>query len=255
MQGDEDTGSPKVSYALSFTSNLDIYAGQEFIVGAGFYRNFSTAEAETAAEDGSTGSAARWPARRWTAAPFGFGPGIASLAGASGNVGRAGLASFLPMPTGALPGGSSFQVTPGFGRGASLWGGGEIMRFNSGDGEGFGEGEVTTAAIGGDYVFGPLVTGLAVTYSSGSGTFELGRPGEDDVGDVSTTLTSAFPYARLSISDRLFTWGVLGYGSGQLGIEGGGEADPDSDITMHVAGLGLKGEFIRSEAPAPAGCG
>ena len=288
VQGDEDTGSPKVSYALSFTSNLDIYAGQEFIVGAGFYRNFSTAEAEMAAEDWlhrfgrSVASQAMEmignrvshphvmedhvtvggqevdfgflrgrdnPYGTLTAAPFGFGPGIASLAGASGNVGRAGLASFLPMPTGALPGGSSFQVTPGFGRGASLWGGGEIMRFNSGDGEGFGEGEVTTAAIGGDYVFGPLVTGLAVTYSSGSGTFELGRPGEDDVGDVSTTLTSAFPYARLSISDRLFTWGVLGYGSGQLGIEGGGEADPDSDITMHMAGLGLKGELIRSEAP------
>jgi len=51
VEGDEDIGSPKVSYALSFTSNYDFYPGQEFIIGAGFYRNFSTAEAEQAAED------------------------------------------------------------------------------------------------------------------------------------------------------------------------------------------------------------
>ena len=288
VQGDEDTGSPKVSYALSFTSNLDVYAGQEFIIGAGFYRNFSTAEAETAAEDWlhrfgrsvasqameMIGNRVSHPynmedhvtvggrdvdfgfLRGWdnpygtlAAAPFGLGPGIASSAGASGNVGRAGLASFLPMSTGALLGGSSFQVSSDAGGGASLWGGGEIMHFNSGDGEGFGDGEVTTAALGADYGFGPFVTGLAVTYSSGSGQFELGRPGDDDVGDVSTSLTSAFPYARLLISDRLLTWGVLGYGSGTLGIEGGGEVDPDSDITMQMAGLGMKGELIHSEVP------
>ena len=292
VEGDEDTGSPKVSYALSFTNNLDVYAGQEFIIGAGFYRNFSTAEAETAAEDWlhrfgrSVASQAMemignrvshtyrmedhvavgggevdfgflrgWddPYGTLGAAPFGFMPALAGSAGATGNIGRAGLASFIPLSTSALLGGSSFQVTPGAadgGGGYSLWGGGESMRFSSGDGVGFGEGEVTTAAIGADYAFGSLVTGLAVTYSSGSGRFELGRPGEDDFGDVSTTLTSGFPYARLLISDRLLTWGVLGYGSGQLGIEGGGEVDPDSDITMQMAGLGVRGELIRSETPA-----
>ena len=51
VEGDEDTGSPKVTYAVSLTSNLDVFQGQEFIIGAGFYRNFSTAEAEAAAED------------------------------------------------------------------------------------------------------------------------------------------------------------------------------------------------------------
>ncbi len=292
VQGDEDTGSPKVSYALSFTSNSDVYAGQEFIIGAGFYRNFSTAEAEMAAEDWlhrfgrSVASQAMEmigsrvanphgvedhltvggrevdfaflrgrddPYGAPGAAPFGLGAGIAGSAGASGSVGRAGLASFLPMSTGALLGGSAFQVTPEAGGGASLWGGGEIMRFNSGDGEGFGEGEVATAALGADYGFGSLMTGLAVTYSNGSGQFELGRPGNDDIGDVSTTLTSAFPYARLAIGDRLFAWGVLGYGSGTLGIEGGGEVDPDSDIRMQMAGLGVKGDLIHSEEPTDLG--
>ena len=287
VEGDEDTGSPKVTYALSFTSDVDAYAGQEFIIGAGFYRNFSTAEAEMAAEDWlhrfgrsvasqameMIGNRVSHPHRAddhvtvgGRSVDFGFlggsdgpssGLGPGSLGswlhstGASGNMGRQGLASFLPLSTSALLGGSSFQVTPGAsdgGGGYSVWGGGEIMRFTSGDGEGFGNGEVVTGAVGADYEFGSLVTGLAVTYSTGSGRFELGRPGGDDVGDVSTTLTSAFPYARLSLGDRLFTWGVLGYGAGQLGIEGGGEVDPDSDITMQMAGLGAKGELIHSEA-------
>ncbi len=287
VEGDEDTGSPKVSYALSFTSNVDAYAGQEFIIGAGFYRNFSTAEAEMAAEDwlhrfgrsvasqamemignrvSHTHRAEDHVTVGGRSADFGLlggsdnpfsGLDLASLgswlssAGTSGNVGRQGLASFLPLSTSALLGGSSFQVTPGAsegGGGYSVWGGGEIMRFTSGDGEGFGDGEVMTGALGADYGSGSLVTGLAVTYSTGSGQFELGRPGDDDVGDVSTTLTSAFPYARLALGDRLFTWGVLGYGTGQLGIEGGGEVDPDSDITMQMAGLGAKGELVHSES-------
>ncbi|MYG81604.1 MAG: hypothetical protein F4187_07505, partial [Gemmatimonadetes bacterium] len=254
VEGDEDTGSPKVSYALSFTSDFDVYTGQEFIIGAGFYRNFSTAEAETAAEDWLH----RFGRSVATQAMEMIGNRVSHLHRMEDHVtvgGRGVDFGFLrgrDNPYGALLDGSSFQVTPGAangGGGYSLWGGGEVMRFNSGDGEGFGEGEVTTAAVGGDYGFGPLVAGLAVTYSSGSGRFELGRPGDDDFGDVSTTLTSGFPYARLLITDRLLTWGVLGYGSGLLGVEGGGEVDPDSDITMQMAGLGIRGELIRSEAP------
>ncbi len=285
VDGDEDTGSPKVSYALSFTSDVDAYAGQEFIIGAGFYRNFSTAEAEMAAEDWlhrfgrSVASQAMEMIGNRVSHPnhaedhvtvggqsvdFGLlgssdspysGPDLASLgswlrsAGASGNIDRRGLMSFLPLSTGALLGGSSFQVTPGAsegGGGYSVWGGGEIMRFTSGDGARFGDGEVMTGALGADYEFGSLVTGLALTYSTGAGQFDLGRPGADDVGDVSTNLTSAFPYARLLLGERLFTWGVLGYGSGQLGVQGGGEVDPDSDITMRMAGVGAKAELVPS---------
>ncbi len=39
VQGDEDTGSPKVSYAVSFSFGPDsIYPGQVFVIGSGFYR-------------------------------------------------------------------------------------------------------------------------------------------------------------------------------------------------------------------------
>ena len=51
VEGDDDTGFPKVSYAISIKTGFDVFAGEEFIMGAGFYRNFSTAEAEQTVED------------------------------------------------------------------------------------------------------------------------------------------------------------------------------------------------------------
>ena len=287
VQGDEDTGTPKVSYAVSYKSDLPVYEGVEFIVGAGFYRNFSTAEAEMAAADwldrfgrsvasqamemigdrvshshqgpdqvtvgGRTIDLAQLNARG------GLFGGLGSLASAAGagfgdpGAGRLAPTAFLPASVGGLVGETSFQLSPGQDAGGggnySLWGAGEMMRFSSGGAEGVHDGEVVTAALGGDYEFGSLLAGLAVSYSRGSGGFELGRAGEDDVGDVSTSLTSAFPYARLAVNHRLSLWGVLGYGFGQLDISGGGEQDPTSDVAMRMVGLGAHGELVGAEDP------
>ena len=265
VEGDEDTGSPKVSYAVSITSDLPVFQDIEFIVGAGFYRNFSTAEAEAAAADWlqrfgrsvasqtmeMIGNRVSNPYRQEDFVEVGgrtldFGalldPNTLATSGA------AGPSILLPMSAGGLFGGSSFQLSSGgSGGGYSLWGGGEIIRFKNEEGGGFGDGEVRTATLGADYEVGSVVTGLAVTHSRGSGNFELGRPGQDDAGEVSSSLTSGFPYARLAISDRLLTWGVLGYGAGRLDIAGGGEEDPESDISMRMGGVGFKGDLVRSE--------
>lgn len=263
--GDEDTGSPKVSYAVSITSDFPVFQDIEFIVGAGFYRNFSTAEAEAAAADWlqrfgrsvasqtmeMIGDRVSRPHRQEDYVEVGgrtldFGALLDPTTLA--NAGAAGPSMLLPMSAGGLFGGSAFQLSSGgAGGGYSLWGGGEIMRFNNEEGGGFGDGEVRTATLGADYGVGPVVTGLAVTHSRGSGNFELGRPGQDDAGETSTSLTSGFPYARLAVSDRLFTWGVLGYGTGRLNIAGGGEEDPESDISMRMGGLGFRGEIVRAE--------
>ncbi len=265
VQGDEDTGSPKVSYAVSITSDLPVFQDIEFIVGAGFYRNFSTAEAEAAAADWlqrfgrsvasqtmeMIGNRVSNPYRQEDFVEVGgrtldFGALLDPNTLASS--GAAGPSMFLPMSAGGLFGGSAFQLSSGgSGGGYSLWGGGEILRFNHEEGAGFGDGEVRTATLGADYEVGPVVTGLAVTHSRGSGNFELGRPGQDDAGEVSSNLTSGFPYARLAISDRVLTWGVLGYGAGRLDIAGGGEEDPESDISMRMGGVGFKGDLVRSE--------
>ncbi len=280
VQGDEDTGTPKVSYAVSLESDLPVFQGVEFIVGAGFYRNFSTAEAEAAAEDWlerfgrSVASQAmemignrvahshRSPdqvtvgGRTIDLAALNAGSGLLgglnALAPAASPTSRMAPTGFLPASVGGLLGETSFQLSSqdaGDGGGYSLWGAGEMMRFSSGDGARFHDGEVVTAALGADYAFGSMLAGLAVSHSLGSGGFELGRAGEDDVGDVSTSLTSAFPYARLALSNRLSVWGVAGYGFGQLDISGGGEQDPTSDIGMRMAGLGAHGELVGADDP------
>ena len=289
VQGDEDTGTPKVSYAVSHRSDLPIYQGVEFIVGAGFYRNFSTAEAEMAAADWldrfgrSVASQAmemigdrvshshRGPdqvtlggrpidlaALNAQGGLFGGLNALAPAAAGFGNVGsarsgRVAPTAFLPASVGGLVGETGFQITPGQDAGGggnyTLWGAGEMMRFSTGGDEAFHDGEVVTAALGADYEFGSLLAGLAVSHSRGAGGFELGRAGHDDVGDVSTSLTSAFPYARLALSRRLSLWGMLGYGFGQLDISGGGEQDPSSDVSMRMVGLGAHGELVGAEDP------
>ena len=271
VRGDEDTGSPKVSYAVSFKSDLPIYEGVEFIMGAGFYRNFSTAEAEAEATDwlerfgrsvasqamdmiGDRVAHSRAGSDQVTVG--GRSIDIAALGAPGGLFGSLGtLASgsvaSLPASVGGLLGETSFQLSSGQdaegGGGYSLWGGGEMMRFSSREGGGFRDGEVVTAALGADYSFGSVLAGLAVSHSRGSGGFELGRPGDDDVGDMATSLTSAFPYARLAVGERLSVWGTLGYGFGRLDIEGGGEQDPSSDISMRMVGLGAQGELVSAE--------
>ena len=265
VQGDEDTGTPKVSYAVSLQSDLPVFQGVEFIVGAGFYRNFSTAEAEAEAADWldrfgrSVASQAMEMIGDRVARSHrspdqvtlgGRTINLASLNGQGGLFGGVAPTTFLPSSVGGLLGETSFQLSgqdAGEGGGYSLWGAGEMMRFSSGEGEGFHDGEVVTAALGADYAFGSLLAGLAVSHSRGSGGFELGRPGQDDIGDVSTSLTSAFPYARLALTNRLSLWGVVGYGFGQLDISGGGEQDPSSDISMRMAGLGAHGELVGAE--------
>ena len=284
IRGDEDTGTPKVSYAVSFKSDLPVYQGVEFIVAAGFYRNFSTAEAEMAAADwldrfgrsvasqamemignrvapshrgsdhvtvgGRTIDLAALNAQGGLFGGFaGLGQGSSGAAGA----GRVAPTAFLPASVGGLVGETSFQLSPGQDAGGggnySLWGAGEMMRFSSGGESGLHDGEVVTAALGADYRFGSVLAGLALSHSMGSGGFELGRAGEDDVGDVTTSLTSAFPYARLALNERLSLWGVLGYGFGRLNLSGGGEEDPSSDISMRMVGLGGRGELVGTGDP------
>ena len=289
VQGDEDTGTPKVSYAVSYKSDLPIYQGIEFIVGAGFYRNFSTAEAEMAAADwldrfgrsvasqamemignrvshaGDGPDQVTVGGRAIDVAALGAQGGLfgglnalAPVAAGTGSPGAAPMSrmapmAFLPSSVGGFLGETSFQVSPGQDAGGggkySLWGAGEMMRFSGREDEGFGHGEVVSAALGTDYDFGSVLAGLAVSHSLGSGGFELGRAGEDDVGDVSTSLTSAFPYARLALSPRLSLWGVLGYGFGRLDLTGGGEQDPSSDVSMRMVGLGAQGELVTADDP------
>ena len=113
-----------------------------------------------------------------------------------------------------LVAGSSFSVAaaaePGAGR-WTVWGRGAWSHFagNADGGELKVDGDVVTATAGADYERGAVLAGLALAYSTGSGTYDHDS---ERSGTVASTLLSVHPYARVALHERLAVWGLFGYG-------------------------------------------
>lgn len=75
-------------------------------------------------------------------------------------------------------------------------------------------GDVASATLGVDYAAGPLLAGLTLSPSSGRGSYS--RPSAPG-GEVTTSLTGAYPYVGLDVvPDRLTLWLAGGYGLGEM---------------------------------------
>ena len=136
----------------------------------------------------------------------------------------------------------------------TAWGRAAASRF---DGEADGlilDGDVTTLTLGADAAWSRWLAGVAVAYSTGDGGFrnhERTDHGSLGSGSLSSTLTSVHPYARLSLSERLSVWGILGYGTGDLDLEMDGGKRWTTGVTMTMAAAGARGVLV--EAPAEGG--
>lgn len=106
-------------------------------------------------------------------------------------------------------------------------------------------GTVTTATLGVDGVFSRWLTGLALAYSEGDGSF---TQTEASSGDVTSTLTSVHPYIGYALSDRVRLWGMVGYGSGSLELALNGQAPLRTDIDMTMGALGVRGTVLKAAA-------
>ena len=151
-----------------------------------------------------------------------------------------------------LVAGSSFSVTATADAGAeqapsaepggrwTVWGRGAWSRFagSADGGELEVDGDVVTAAAGADYERGAVLAGLALAYSSGSGTYDHAS---ERSGTVASTLLSVHPYARLALHERLAVWGLFGYGlvgdvdPGRCG--GGREMETGTGMLMGAFGV------------------
>ena len=112
-----------------------------------------------------------------------------------------------------LVAGSSFSVAAAAepaGR-WTVWGRGAWSRFagRADGGELKLDGDVVTATAGADYERGAVLAGLALAYSTGSGTYDHDS---ERSGTVASTLLSVHPYARVTLHERLAVWGLFGYG-------------------------------------------
>ena len=148
--------------------------------------------------------------------------------------------------------GTSFALTAQAGAGgghASLWGRGAIAGFDGREGDLTLDGEVTTGLLGADWATERWTAGLAVGHSRGTGGYREGGScaGEQCGGSVEATLTGVYPYAGVSLTDRLSAWAAAGYGSGELRLMPDGQAAMTADLTMAMGAAGLRSQVLQPE--------
>ena len=121
----------------------------------------------------------------------------------------------------------------------SAWGRTASTRFDGVDGFLSLNGEVTTATLGLDSRRGRWLAGAAVAYSQGDGVYDHETAAG---GVVTSTLASLHPYASYRIDERLSLWGVLGYGVGELTLQGeGAETSIETGLASTMAAFGGRG--------------
>ena len=128
-------------------------------------------------------------------------------------------------------------------RNLSLWARGAYSRFDGSDNELLGmSGEVITAAAGVDYAGERSLIGVALSHSWAEGTF--GRDG-NNTGSVTSQLTGLYPYMKYRVANRLWVWGIAGYGYGLM--ISGPDSSPhreEADLITRLGAVGARGELI-----------
>ena len=127
----------------------------------------------------------------------------------------------------------------------SLWGRGAWSQFEgTEDGLKLG-GSVLTGTAGADYEQDRLLAGLAVSYSSGSGTYD--QPSTGESGKLGTTLLGVHPYVRLTLHQRLAVWGLFGYAvHGKLTLDSDGADAIDTGTGLVMGAFGARGILVEA---------
>ena len=166
------------------------------------------------------------------------------------------LAGGVAGPQAAVSGrellaGSDFQVAAGAGEAAgagvlTLWGQGAYGRFAGNDDDLAVDGDVASGTLGLDYAIGPWMVGLALSHSSGWGSYS--RPMTDG-GEVTSSLTGAYPYVGFEAApERLSLWVAGGYGLGGLRLVPHGGAPLETEIGMLAGAGGVRATLLPAAA-------
>ena len=114
------------------------------------------------------------------------------------------------------------------------------------------DGDTTTGFLGADVAGGRWLMGAAVSHSEADGAMvsRSGASSARERSDVESTLTGVYPYARMTLSERVSLWGLAGVGQGTLTVAERGRAPVETDIGMNMGALGARGTML---APSEAG--
>ena len=115
-------------------------------------------------------------------------------------------------------------------------------------------GSVTSAFLGADVARGRWLAGLALSMSEGEGDYTHEETGAG--GDVESTLTAVYPYARLKRERARSTlWGLAGWGTGELTLTHGHPDDAEAEVVpprtsrCAWARSGARGEVLSPREP------
>ena len=115
------------------------------------------------------------------------------------------------------------------------------------------DGDMTTGLIGLDAEWDRVLAGLLLSQSKGDGSYTLSEEMGDDRGTVESTMTGVYPYARLEMSERGSAWGLAGLGSGELTLNQEGQAPIDTDLSMTMGAVGVKGTVLDGSGASGVG--
>ena len=132
----------------------------------------------------------------------------------------------------------------------SLWGRGARSSFSGARDALSLDGDVTTATLGFDYERARWLVGVAFSRSSGDGSWKAGGTCDTGcAGELESTLTGVWPYARYRVSDTFSVWGAAGFGAGEMTLTPGGASSMDADVEMGMAAAGARGVVVPARAP------
>ena len=106
------------------------------------------------------------------------------------------------------------------------------------------DGRVTSALFGADAEWDRVMAGVMLSRSSGDGDYRLKEAMGDDEGNVESTLTGVYPYARLQMSERISAWAIAGLGSGDLTLERSAGERMETDLSMRLGALGVQASLL-----------
>ena len=80
-----------------------------------------------------------------------------------------------------------------------------------------------------------------VAHSRGEGEYRGSGAGE-----VESTLTGLYPWARVALNERVSVWGVAGYGAGTLTLVPEGQGRLEAEMDLMMASVGARGVVVEA---------
>ena len=145
--------------------------------------------------------------------------------------------------------GSEFQVATAASEGdgvLTVWGRGAYGHFAGKEGDLALDGDVASGTLGVDYATGPWMAGLALSHSSGWGSYAQPMTSGSE---VTSWLTGAYPYLGVElVPERLSLWVAGGYGIGGLQLVPTGGKALETGIDLLAGAAGLRGTLLPEAA-------